>query len=380
MGGQQDGRGHRDGLEPTADGGHPQAGERFSAGELQDVAVRVLTGFGAPSDLADLTAESLAQSNLLGHDSHGIIRLLQYAAWVRDGQIRVTARPEQARRFGATALVDGNWGFGQPAARMATDTAVELAAANGVGAVAIARCNHVGRLGEYVTRMADAGCTGLALCNSGPIVAPAGGTRRTFGTNPFAWAAPRAGADPLVLDFSTAGIAEGKVRMAMARGERLPAGMIIDRNGQPSTRPQDLYDGGALLPFGAHKGSGLCLMIELVGGLLTGMGTAPMPDYAGGNGTVLIALSIDAFTGLDTFTEGAAAFARRVTQSQDGGAEPDVLLPGQAEQQVAAERAVAGVPVPEATRRDITELAESIGVDPGRLALHRLDRTPGSES
>ena len=374
MGGQQDSRVYADGVVSRPGARH------FSAAELRDVAVRVLTGFGTPDDLAELTAESLAQSNLLGHDSHGIIRLLQYGAWIRDGQIQVTARPEQGRRSGATAVVDGNWGFGQPAARMATEVAIGLAAAHGVGAVAVARCNHVGRLGEYVTRMADAGCIGLALCNSGPIVAPSGGTRRTFGTNPFAWAAPRAGADPLVLDFSTAGIAEGKVRIAMARDEALPAGMIIDHNGQPSTRPQDLYDGGALLPFGGHKGSGLCLMIELVGGLLTGMGAAPMPDYAGGNGTLLVALSIEAFTGLDAFAGDAAAFAHRVTQSADGGTEPEVYLPGQVEQQVATERAATGIPVPAATRRDITELAESIGVDPGRLALRQLDQTSGSES
>jgi LDH2 family malate/lactate/ureidoglycolate dehydrogenase len=356
------------------------AGHRFSVGELEDVAVRVLAGLGTPPDLAALTAGSLAQSNLLGHDSHGIIRLLQYADWISDGQIRVTARPAQARRFGATALIDGNWGFGQPAARMATEVAIELAAANGVGAVAVANCNHVGRLGEYVARVAEVGCIGLAWCNSGPVVAPAGGTRRTFGTNPLAWAAPRAGAIPLVLDFSTAGVAEGKVKVAMAQDERLPAGMIIDRNGRPSTQPQDLYDGGALLPFGGHKGSGLCLMIELVGGLLTGMGTAPMPDYAGGNGTLLIALSIGAFTDLDTFAGDAAAFARRVTESEDGGVEPDVFLPGQVEQQIAAERAVGGVPVPGPTRRDITELAESLGVDLGRFALHQPEPTLESGS
>jgi LDH2 family malate/lactate/ureidoglycolate dehydrogenase len=228
--------------------------------------------------------------------------------------------------------------------------------------------------------MAEAGCIGLAWCNSGPVVAPAGGTRRTFGTNPLAWAAPRAGAVPLVLDFSTAGIAEGKVKVAMAQDERLPAGMIIDQNGRPSTRPQDLYDGGALLPFGGHKGSGLCLMIELVGGLLTGMGTAPMTDYAGGNGTLLIALSIGAFTDVDGFAADAAAFARRVTESEDGGVEPDVFLPGQVEQQTAAERAVAGVPVPGPTRRDITKLAESLGVDLGRFALHQLEPTLESGS
>jgi LDH2 family malate/lactate/ureidoglycolate dehydrogenase len=341
----------------------------FSVAELEDVATRTLRGLGVPDDLADLTAHSLARSNLMGHDSHGVRRLVQYAAGITGGQIRPEVRASVRRRFGATAVVDGNWGLGQPAAVLATGTAVELAGTTGIGAVALATCNHVGRLGEYVERMAEAGCIGLALCNSGAIVAPAGGRRRTFGTNPLAVAAPIAGGPPLVHDFATAGVAEGKVHEALDRGDEVAPGLVIDRDGRPSTRPADLYDGGALLPFGGHKGSGLSLMIELIGGLLTGMGAASMPDYAGGNGTMLLALSIEAFTSLDGFASDAAAFGAVVVQDDDDGTPTGVLLPGQLERRTAAARAVEGVQVPLLTRRHITEVAESVGVDLGRFAV-----------
>ena len=132
---------------------------------------------------------------------------------------------------------------------------------------------------------------GLAFCNSGAVVAPFGGTGRALGTNPFAWGAPGGPYGPLVLDFSTAGVAEGKLRVAGAEGLEVTPGLIVDSRGQPTTSPADFFAGGALLPFGGHKGSGMSIMIELLGGLLTGMGTAPTPDYAGGNGTVLLAMA-----------------------------------------------------------------------------------------
>ena len=208
-------------------------------------------------------ARSLVLSNLVGHDSHGVIRLAQYAAWIADGQIRPAAA---ARRPApqAAAVVDGGWGFGQPAAQLATRTAAELAREHAVAAVTIRDCNHVGRLGEYVAELASAGLMGLAFCNSGAVVAPFGGTGRALGTNPFAWAAPGAGPDPLVLDFSTAGVAEGKLRVAGAEGREVAPGLIVDSGGQPTTRPEDFFAGGALLPFGGHKGSGMSIMIELL--------------------------------------------------------------------------------------------------------------------
>ena len=215
--------------------------------------------------------------------------------------------------------------------------------------------------GEYVERIAAAGQIGLAFCNSGPVVAPSGGRRPTFGTNPFAWSAPRAGAPPLVLDFSTAAVAEGKVRLSLARGQQVAPGILIDAAGQPTVEPAELYAGGALLPFGGHKGSGMSLMIEVVGGLLSGMGAAPMPDYGGGNGTVLIALSVAAFTELTGFAAAATAFADRVRRAPDGSYEPAVLLPGQFEHDTRQRRLVEGIAVPDTIRREITALVTDAG-------------------
>ena len=188
------------------------------------------------------------------------------------------------------------------------------------------------------------GLMGLAFCNSGAVVAPFGGTGRALGTNPFAWAAPGAGPDPLVLDFSTAGVAEGKLRVAGAEGREVAAGLIVDSRGRPTTRPEDFFAGGALLPFGGHKGSGMSIMIELLGGLLTGMGTAPTPGYAGGNGTVLLAVSIAAFTSEQAYREEAAAFCAQLVEAGAGPTGGSVLLPGELESRTRRERLAGGDP------------------------------------
>jgi LDH2 family malate/lactate/ureidoglycolate dehydrogenase len=337
---------------------------RFSGDELTELATAVLAALGAPDDIAAAVAGSLITSNLMGHDSHGVLRLSQYSRSIKAGQIIADARPVLASRRGSTGIVDGCWGFGQPAATMAADQAVGLATEFGVGAVTVARCNHIGRLGEYVATMAARGCAGIAFCNSNPVVAPTGGTARTLGTNPVAMAVPQPGGTPVLLDFSTAALAEGKLQVALARGESIPPGVVVDSAGNPSTKPQDFYDGGALLPFGGHKGSGLAVMIELIGGLFSGIGTAPSADYVGGNGTMLIALSVGAFTDPAGYGRSVAEFASRMAEAGD-----NVLMPGEIEARTAADRRVAGIPVPDSIRRQVTTLADAHGVELGRFAL-----------
>src|ERR1700761_3267355 len=266
--------------------GGQQASGRFAAPDLDAFTTAALAALGTPAGPAGQVATSLVRSNLVGHDSHGIIRLIQYAGWIADGQIQPAAQPGVSQRQGAIAVIDGHWGFGQSAARLAVDVVAETAAATGVAAVTIRACNHIGRLGEYVSDLADQGLAGLAFCNAGPVVAPFGGAGRALGTNPFAWGAPGGPGGPLVVDFSTAGVAEGKLKLAAADGRPVAEGLIVDAAGHSSTNADDFYAGGALLPFGGHKGSGLSVMIELLGGLLTGMGTAPTPSYGGGNGEV----------------------------------------------------------------------------------------------
>ncbi len=354
--------------EPPGPGGAADVEDRFGYDDLVDTASDVLQGLGAPPETARLVARSLALSNLVGHDSHGIVRLLQYSGMVRTGQIQPAGQPQVASTHGAVATVDGGWGFGQPAAQLATGLATELASANGIAAVSISSCNHIGRLGEYVATIAHHGQMGMAFCNSGPIVAPFGGFGRVMGTNPFAWSAPLRD-DVVVADFATSKVAEGKLKIAMAEGRSVAPGSIIDKEGRPSNEPADLYDGGALVPFGEHKGSGMSMLIELTAGLVSMMGTSCDPDYHGGNGTLVMALEIGAFRALDGYRDQAETFRREAKRIGGGLRGVDVLLPGELEARTLEARRAGGVLVAGEIRRQITALADQLGVDIGPFGL-----------
>jgi hydroxycarboxylate dehydrogenase B len=341
----------------------------FDVPTLEGIACRLLVGLGTPEDLASTVAASLVLSNLVGHDSHGIVRVPQYAAMIRSGQCDPAARARVENRKGAVAAIDGGWGFGQPAAQLATSVVVEAARSTGVGMVTIRSCNHIGRLGEYVTAIARSGQMGMALCNAGPVVAPFGGAGRALGTNPFAWAVPRRGEEPIFADFATSGIAEGKLNIARGEGRSVAPGYIIDAQGRPSTNPEDFYAGGSLLPFGAHKGSGMSILIELSAGLLSGMGASCMPTFGGGNGTLFMAADAGAFMPLDEYTDQVDVFCSELNRRAappDGG---EVLLPGENEFRTKASREPDRIPVGAGVRRPITVLARELGVDVGDFAL-----------
>ena len=326
------------------------------AGELLSLARAVLEDAGAPPATAITVAESLVESNLRGHDSHGIRRLVPYAEAVRDGRVDPRAEPEVVQRKGAIVIVDGHGGFGQPAARLAADELTTLAKEHGVAAAAIRRANHVGRLGEWVEQLANDGLIGIGFCNAEPTVAPYGGSERRLGTNPIAWATP--GRPPLVMDWSTATMPEGKLAVAKARGEKVPHGVIVDHDGEPTRDPADFYAGGALLALGAHKGSGLSVMIQLVGGALAGTGVFGQ-EGAAANGTVLIALDPTAFT--HDFDDEAQEFTAALAATRPARGFDAVLVPGEIERRTRATRAQEGVPLPAATWSELEALKGGAG-------------------
>lgn len=335
----------------------------FTPLQLESVGRAVLEGLGTPPDLAQLVSHSLVESNLVGHDSHGMMRLMQYANFVRAGQVIPDARCALLKQTQGAAVVDGAFGWGQPAAQFAVSTATALADQYGVSAITISHCNHIGRLGEYVETIARAGCIGIAMANVDPSVAPFGGRTRMLGTDPMAFAVPQgAGHDPVMVDLATSGVAEGKLRVARDKGETVPPGLIIDKEGNPSTDPNAFYNGGALLPFGGHKGFGLAVMCELMGGALSGMAPSCLPEYAGGNGTLLIALKIAAFVPLAQFTDQADRFARAIQSAPPAPGTTSVLMPGTPEWQMRRNRLERGIELPERTWNDIRKLAEQLNV------------------
>ncbi|GIF72808.1 Ldh family oxidoreductase [Asanoa siamensis] len=328
----------------------------ISGADLTRVATAILGRAGAPAEIATTVARSLVDADLAGHDSHGVRRLVPYLAAVRAGHLKPAARPAVTAHAGATARVDGRRGFGQLAAHAAVDTALDLAGQQGCAVVAVGNANHVGRLGEYVERIATADAVGIALCNADPTVTPHGGRERRLGTNPLAWGAPRAaGRPPVVTDFATSAVAEGKLALSVVRGEQVPSGLLVGADGAPSTEPGDFYAGGALLPFGGHKGYALSVMIEIFGGLLSGAGISSLPGYDATNGTVFVAVDIARFLPVPEFRERTEQFCRLLADTSRAGADP-VLAPGEKEATTRAARARDGIPLAAATWRALADL------------------------
>jgi uncharacterized oxidoreductase len=324
---------------------------------LRRITQAIIEASGTPPEAAQAVCESLVEANLRGHDSHGVIRMPQYIDLVRYESVLPKAAPQLIAQQGSTAQVDGAFGWGQPAARFATNTAIALAAEYGTGAVTIVNCNHIGRVGEYVEMIAQAGMIGIALCNAGPAVAPYGGYQRVMGTNPFAMATPRGpGQVPLVLDFATSGVAEGKLRVARSKGEAIPEGLVVDSAGRPSRDPADFYAGGALQTFGLHKGSGMSVMIELLARGLCG--ADPTQSHAiGQNGPLILALNLPFLAPEAQFLGAAERLRAQISGSPPITGFGEVLLPGDPEQRARRHRLEEGIPIPQSTWDSIVALA-----------------------
>lgn len=335
--------------------------------DLLEFTERLFMALDTPPDLAALMAKSLVGSNLCGHDSHGVQLVTGYAPAAQSGAVQPAARAHIAPPSAmlATLAVDAALGWGPPAAFATADALIERARQFGVAAAVIRRCHHIGRVGQYAEYFAAAGVIGITLCNSGSGVAPFGGKQRLLGTNPIAIGVPRANTQaPVMLDGSTSVVAGNKVKVAFDKGLPTPAGWLIDANGQPSTDPADfLQRGGALLPLGGHKGYGLGVMVELLGGLLSGASAAFLPDFGPGNGVLMIALRPDAFVPMPDYLAQVDRVCTVIKASSPLTPTGEVLLPGEPEHRTRQERMANGIPLPDATWQALTTLAGKLGVD-----------------
>lgn len=336
----------------------------YSPAYLQQLTEAILAALGTPADSATIVAESLVGGSLAGHDSHGLQLLPYYARMARAGAVKVAARPEVSSRSGATATIEGGWGWGQPSARLATRTAMSLAADHGVGAVTVQHCHHIGRVGEYPEIMAAGGMTGIVLCNSGPGTVPHGGRDKRLGTNPIAWAAPSSNPEqPLLLDIATSAVAAGKIAVARAKGVAAVApGLLVDANGNPTTSPDDYFAGGALLPMAGHKGFGLGTMVEILGGALSGGSPSCLPEYHDGNGPLFVAFRIGAFVPEHRFVRQVDEYVSAIKASRPAHGVDEVLLPGEPEARARKSRSAEGIPLADATWRAICDVAAECGV------------------
>ncbi len=342
----------------------------ITADALRDFATRILMAAGTPRATAARVAEALVESNLVGHDSHGVLRLSQYVKAIQAGTLNPAGELKVVRESLATALIDCGRNFGQVAAERGMAMAIEKAAQCGTGTVVLQHCDHIGRLGEYVVSAARQGYIGQVICNGsdpGGMVAPFGGVGRALGANPIAWSIPTGSEFPIFMDFATAVVAQGKLVVAADRGEEIPEGWLLDKHGQPTRKTQDQFDGGVILPFGGHKGYALSMMIEAIGGGLSGVGFAITPGYSWDQGTVLTAIDVNAFQPLAEFEHEVVELARRLKETPRAAGFDEILMPGDVEWRYRAQRVRDGIPVPQNTWERLTQLAAALGVAPGPL-------------
>jgi len=342
----------------------------FTQQELTEATAQVLVAAGTSDENARLVASLLAEANVTGHDSHGVIRIPQYLTSAENGDIDPTAEIDTVVENPITAIVDGNWGFGQVTMSKAVELGLEKAGKSGLAAVAVRQANHIGRLGSYVDHIAQQGMIGLLFVNAigTPAfrMAPWGGTEPRLVTDPLAFGIPHSSGNPIVMDMTTTVVAEGKVRVQRNRGEETPDGWLLDANGKPTNDPNLLYGDppGSILPLGGmtagHKGYGMNIAIELLAGVLSGSGTIGK-DQRLSNGVLLIILDIAQFLPLEDFYKEADTFVAHVKSSPPAEGFDEILLPGEIEAKVKKQRTEEGIFVEDKTWSQIQEWATKLG-------------------
>jgi hydroxycarboxylate dehydrogenase B len=341
---------------------------------LQAFSAGIFTALGAEPDIAAEVASHLIRANLSGHDSHGVIRIAQYVKEADGGELEPAARPTVVRETEVAALMDAHRSFGQYSTLCALDWALGRVQRHGLAAVAVRHSTHIGRLGEYTERAAERGMIAVVTVGAaGPgvgAVALHGAVGRFLATNPWSVGVP-AVTRAMVFDAATSVVAEGKVRLAHAKGTELPAGCLVNRNGQPTRSPGDYYEGGSLLPLGGdvagHKGYGLGLASALIGGL--SMIDDPDPARIGPRpqasadargrvgGVFLLAIDPGTFGNGEHYramVEETLAAAKRMPPASGRA---DVLVPGEPEVLSRHRRTAEGIGVPEATWTELAEIA-----------------------
>ncbi|MBM3111273.1 Ldh family oxidoreductase [Pseudomonas sp. P66] len=238
--------------------------------DLQALLQRVFVRHGTSEAVARALAFNCASAQRDGAHSHGVFRIPGYVSTLASGWVDGQAVPEVTDVASGFVRVDARGGFAQPALAAARELLLEKARSAGIAVLAIHNSHHFAALWPDVEPFADEGLVALSVVNSMTCVVPHGARRPLFGTNPIAFAAPCAGSDPIVFDMATSAMAHGDVQIAARKGEQLPDGIGVDSEGQPTCDPQKILEGGALLPFGEHKGSALSMMVELLAAALTG--------------------------------------------------------------------------------------------------------------
>ena len=346
----------------------------FHAPHLHAISRNIFVAAGVSRHIAEDVSEILINANLAGHDSHGVLRIPAYLRGIDGGALKPTAEPKLLAETENILSVDGQGSFGHYASRWSIKKAVEKAKTAASCSVSIRNTGHIGRLGEYAEEAARAGCISLITVGGGgrgrgPTV-PFGGAEGAFGTNPIAIGVPTGDDSPFIVDYATSMVAEGKIQVARSKGIDLPEGCILDKDGNPSVKPADFYEGGSLLAFGKHKGYALAMFTCLLGGLA---GTFDV-EQGSMNGIFMQAVDVNAFTPVDEYQKGVRAFLDGIKSTPPAPGFDEVLVPGDFEYRSRTQRLVDGIEIPDTIYNQLQECADKLGISIGEEITEAADK------
>jgi len=344
---------------------------RVAADRLAPFVARSFAAAGLPAEDAQTLAQLMVEADLRGSDTHGVIRLPLYLRRIRAGGVNVRPDIRVVSDRASAALLDGDNGMGHLVMRRAAEIAIEKAKATGIGWVGARMSNHAGPAALYVTMPLPHDMIGLYFAvGSNNHLPPWGGSESLLGTNPMAVAVPALEEPPIVLDMAPTVAAYGKVRLKAQRGEPMPVGWMIDRDGKPLTDPKRA-DEGHLLPIGDYKGSGLSLIIGLLAGALNraalGREVIDFVKEAGkptNTGQAIAALSVDAFLPRVEFKRAVDQVVRDIRNSPRLPGVERIWLPGEQSHAKLLDRRAHGVPMPKALRESLDAVARDLAIAP----------------
>jgi uncharacterized oxidoreductase len=343
---------------------------------LIDFVAEVFSHSESSPEEARRIATYLTTANLTGHDSHGVIRVPVYIRWKKMGSVVPDQTVDLVVDTPSLAVIDGRFGYGQTVTPQAVKLGIEKCKKAGLAAIALRNAGHIGRVGDWAEMAAAEGLVSVHFVNAAGslLVAPYGGVQKRLSTAPYCVGIPRQGQDPIVLDFATSVVAEGKVLVASRGGKKLPTGALVDADGTLSEDPAVLYgpyspDGprdhtggtGAIRAFGEHKGSGLAFICELLGGALTGTG-ATSGDRRFANGMLAFYIDPKVIDTTSYFDDEISRYVDFIRETKPVSGVDRVLIPGDPERKMRAERTKNGVPLPDDTWAAIVNTAREVGV------------------
>ena len=311
---------------------------------LEEKVLQILGTLNVSCEDAKMIADTLIQAEVWGVTSHGLLRLEHYVRCLQSGGILPDAKFTVEQQCGNWVRASANGGLGIPASCKATELVIKMAKEHGIAIVNLKESHHNGAEGVYAHAIAKEGMIGMVMSTGNPIMAVTGSCEATIGNNPFAYAVPAGKYNTLMMDVAMSAVADGKVQVAKATGKMLEPGCILDKEGKPSVVPDDYLNGGVLLPFGAHKGYGLSVMVECMAGIMSGAALTheidswnKKPGHCGNTGHMFMAMDISKMMPVADYERSVETMIEQFKSAKRAEGVAEIFYPGELEHRRAAQ-------------------------------------------